>query len=183
MIQQIVNMSAANLATLLERTVEQPIIDAMESKRFLLMECSQITPLIYLLYHVLYTNYQSVGIFYENEATTVSIFSFLKGEYSLLPNWAKHKIVSENKHVMSFENGSRIECRSISSQAMRGRSYNVIYIDEFASFPEERINHFMESVFPVISYSKTTRVFIRKVWSQAGCKLQNNPLWSYIDHK
>jgi hypothetical protein len=48
----------------------------------------------------------------------------------------------------------------LSASAVRGGSYNIIFLDEFAYVPANVAEQFFSSVYPTISSGKTTKVMI-----------------------
>ena len=69
-------------------------------------------------------------------------------------------ILSWNKGSLELENGSRIVAASTSSSAVRGGSYNMIFLDEFAFVPTNIAEEFFSSVYPTISSGQSTKVII-----------------------
>ena len=61
---------------------------------------------------------------------------------------------------MELENGSKILAASTSASAVRGMSFNVIFLDEFAFVPNHIADQFFSSVYPTISSGKSTKVLI-----------------------
>ena len=68
--------------------------------------------------------------------------------------------MSWNKGSVDLENGSRVVASSTSSSAVRGGSYNMIFLDEFAFVPTNVAEDFFSSVYPTISSGKSTKVII-----------------------
>jgi hypothetical protein len=62
--------------------------------------------------------------------------------------------------LIELENGSRITASSTSSSAVRGFSYNIVMLDEFAFVPTNVADEFFSSVYPTISSGKSTKVII-----------------------
>jgi hypothetical protein len=69
-------------------------------------------------------------------------------------------IVSWNKGSLELENGSKIVAASTSASAVRGMSFNIIFLDEFAFVPNHIADEFFASVYPTISSGKSTKVII-----------------------
>ena len=69
-------------------------------------------------------------------------------------------MVAWNKGSIELENGSRITASSTSSSAVRGFSYNIVMLDEFAFVPTQLADDFFASVYPTISSGKSTKVII-----------------------
>ena len=68
--------------------------------------------------------------------------------------------MSWNKGSLELENGSKILASSTSASAVRGGSYNIIFLDEFAYVPSNVAEQFFSSVYPTISSGKSTKVMI-----------------------
>ena len=80
--------------------------------------------------------------------------------YEHLPNWLQQGVMTWNKGSLELENGSKILASSTSASAVRGGSYNIIFLDEFAYVPSNVAEEFFSSVYPTISSGKTTKVMI-----------------------
>ena len=84
----------------------------------------------------------------------------LQTSYENLPKWLQQGVVQWNKGSIELENGSRITASSTSSSAVRGFSYNIVFLDEFAFVPTTMADDFFASVYPTISSGKSTKVII-----------------------
>ena len=61
---------------------------------------------------------------------------------------------------MELENGSKILAASTSASAVRGMSFNILFLDEFAFVPNHIAEAFFSSVYPTITSGKTTKVIM-----------------------
>ena len=77
-----------------------------------------------------------------------------------LPKWLQQGVMSWNKGSLELENGSKILASSTSASTVRGGSYNIIFLDEFAYVPSNVAEQFFSSVYPTISSGKSTKVII-----------------------
>ena len=93
-------------------------------------------------------------------STARDILGRLQLAYENLPKWLQQGVVSWNKGSVDLENGSRVVASSTSSSAVRGGSYNMIFLDEFAFVPTNVAEDFFSSVYPTISSGKSTKVII-----------------------
>ena len=59
-----------------------------------------------------------------------------------------------------MENGSKILGQVLRASAVRGMSFNVIFLDEFAFVPNHIADQFFSSVYPTLSSGKSTKVII-----------------------
>ena len=69
-------------------------------------------------------------------------------------------IIAWNKGNIELENGSKIVAAATSSSAIRGGSYNIIFLDEFAFVPSTIAEQFFSSVYPTITSGQNTKVII-----------------------
>jgi len=92
-------------------------------------------------------------------------------------------VITWNKGNVELENGSKLIAASTSSSAVRGGAFNIVFLDEFAFVPANIAHEFFNSVYPVISSGKTTKIIIvstpngmnlfYKLWSDAVNKKSN----------
>lgn len=80
--------------------------------------------------------------------------------YEELPNWLKPGVVEWNRSSISFDNGCRISAEATSGSSGRGSSINVAILDEFAFLKPGVEDEFLQSVFPVVSSSKNSKIII-----------------------
>jgi len=69
-------------------------------------------------------------------------------------------ILSWNRGSLELENGSKILAASTSASAVRGMSFNILFLDEFAFVPNHIADSFFASVYPTITSGKSTKVII-----------------------
>ena len=114
----------------------------------------------YLLHYVLYNASVNVAILANKAAVARDLLSRLQLAYEHLPKWMQQGVMSWNKGSLELENGSKILAASTSASAVRGGSYNIIFLDEFAYVPSNVAEQFFSSVYPTISSGKTSKVMI-----------------------
>jgi hypothetical protein len=102
----------------------------------------------------------NVAILANKAATARDLLGRLQLAYEHLPKWLQQGVMSWNKGSLELENGSKILASSTSASAVRGGSYNIIFLDEFAYVPANVAEQFFSSVYPTISSGKTTKVMI-----------------------
>ena len=138
------------------------------------------TIIAYLLHYVLFNQNVNIAILANKSSTARDILGRLQLGYENLPKWLQQGVVSWNKGSLDLENGSSILAASTSASAIRGGSYNIIFLDEFAYVPSSLAEEFFSSVYPTISSGKTTKVMIvstphgmnmfYKLWTDAQSK-------------
>ena len=138
------------------------------------------TIIAYLLHYVLFNPNVNVAILANKSSTARDILGRLQLGYENLPKWLQQGVISWNKGSLDLENGSSILAASTSASAIRGGSYNIIFLDEFAYVPATLAEEFFSSVYPTISSGKSTKVMIvstphgmnmfYKLWTDAQSK-------------
>ena len=118
------------------------------------------TIIAYLLHYVLFNPTVNVAILANKAATARDLLGRLQLAYENLPKWLQQGVMIWNKGSLELENGSKILASSTSASAVRGGSYNIIFLDEFAYVPANVAEQFFSSVYPTISSGKTTKVMI-----------------------
>jgi hypothetical protein len=114
----------------------------------------------YLLHYAVFNDNVNIAILANKASTARDLLGRLQLAYENLPKWMQQGIVSWNKGSLELENGSKISANSTSSSAVRGGSYNVIFLDEFAFIPNHIADDFFASVYPTISSGQSTKVII-----------------------
>ena len=114
----------------------------------------------YLLHYAVFNDNVNIAILANKASTARDLLSRLQLAYENLPKWMQQGILSWNKGSLELENGSKILAASTSASAVRGGSYNVIFLDEFAFIPNHIADQFFASVYPTISSGKSTKVII-----------------------
>jgi len=114
----------------------------------------------YLLHYIVFNDNVNVAILANKASTARDLLGRLQLAYENLPKWMQQGILVYNKGSMELENGSKIIAASTSASAVRGGSYNVIFLDEFAFIPNHIADDFFASVYPTISSGKSTKVII-----------------------
>lgn len=115
---------------------------------------------IYILWQACFNKDQRILLVANKEATAIEIFQRVRMAYEELPNWLKPPVKEYAKTSMTLENGSRIGITTTTGTAARGQSVNCLVIDEMAFIEPHLVEEFWKSVFPVITSSKKSKVFV-----------------------
>ena len=118
------------------------------------------TVVSYLLHYAIFNDNVNIAILANKASTARDLLSRLQTAYENLPKWLQQGILAWNKGSMELENGSKILAASTSASAVRGGSYNIIFLDEFAFIPNHIADQFFASVYPTISSGTKTKVII-----------------------
>ena len=114
----------------------------------------------YLLHYALFNPNVNIAVLANKSITARDILGRLQLAYENLPKWMQQGIIAWNKGNIELENGSKIIAAATSSSAIRGGSYNIIFLDEFAFVPSNVAEQFFASVYPTITSGQNTKVII-----------------------
>ena len=118
------------------------------------------TSVSYLLHYAVFNDNTNIGILANKAATARDLLGRLQTAYENLPKWMQQGIISWNKGSLELENGSKILAASTSASAVRGMSFNILFLDEFAFVPNHIADSFFASVYPTITSGKSTKVIM-----------------------
>jgi hypothetical protein len=114
----------------------------------------------FMLWSALFNEEYVIGILANKLQLAQDILAKIQKAYEYLPPWLQQGIINWNKRSIELENGSKIFAYATSSAGVRGGSYNLIFLDEFAFVPHNMAVDFFTSTYPVISSGKTSKVII-----------------------
>lgn len=115
---------------------------------------------VYVLWYCLVNKDKAVLICANKLKTAKDILSRIKMGYEMLPNWLKPGIKTWNATSIEFSNGCKVTAEATSESSGRGGSINLLILDEFAFLSPGLQEGFMNSVFPVVSSSKTSQIIV-----------------------
>jgi len=144
---------------------QKDIVEKVHNNRFVIAKLPRqsgksTTIVAYILHYILFNQSMNVAILANKQATSREILYRLKLAYEYLPLWLQQGIVEWNKGSIELENGSKIVASSTSASAIRGGSFNMIFLDEFAHVPQNIAEEFFSSVYPTITSGTSTKVLM-----------------------
>jgi len=172
---------------------QQKFVNAIHQNRFTISkwprQCGKSTCVTsYICHYITFNQSVNVAILANRLKTAKEeLFSKLQLAYENLPHFLQQGVVEWNKTSFKLENGSRVMCDATSSTAIRGGSYNLLLLDEYAFLPSHVAEEFYTATYPTISAGTTTKLVIvstpngmnhfHKLWvdanRQEGHKLKN----------
>ena len=144
---------------------QQQMVTKFEDNRFVICKMPRqvgktTTVASYLLWKSLFSANYNIAILANKDTQAREILSRIQLMFEHLPKWLQMGVVEWNKGNIELENNSKILASSTSSSAVRGGSFNLVYLDEFAFVPSSIQEEFFASVYPTISSGSTTKVII-----------------------
>lgn len=183
------------------REYQEEMIETFQNNRFTICKMGRqtgktTTTTSYILWHILFHPDQAVAILANKQSLAIQIMDRLKLAYEHLPWFLQQGVMRWNKKGITLENGSTCDAGSTSSSSIRGGTYNLIFLDEFAHIKGKLGEEFFESVYPTIASGKTTKVIIvstpkgmnlfYKLWTEsvegANTYARIDVHWSQVPH-
>lgn len=144
---------------------QEKMVKTFESNRYTICKMPRqvgktTTVAAYMLWKILFTENFNVAILANKMMQAREILSRIQLMFEYLPKYMQMGVKEWNKGNIELENGSKILAAATSSSAVRGGSFNLIYLDEFAFVPSNIQEEFFASVYPTISSGKSSKVVI-----------------------
>jgi hypothetical protein len=114
----------------------------------------------YILWYTLFQESKTVAILANKASTAREIMSRYQLMFEHLPAWMQQGVKTWNKGDIELENGSVVFTAATTAAGIRGKSVNLLYIDEAAIIPNTIADQFFTAVYPVISAGQTTKILI-----------------------
>ena len=118
------------------------------------------TAIAYMLHYIIFNESVNVAILANKASTARELMGRLQLAFEWLPNFLKMGVLEWNKGSVELSNGSKIMADSTTGGSVRGRAFNLIFLDEFAFVPQHIAEAFFSSTYPTISSGETTKVII-----------------------
>jgi len=144
---------------------QEELVNTIYEERFTIVKCPRQsgksqTSLAFMLHYILFNEQKNIAILANKSATSRELLGRLQFAYEKLPMWLQQGVMEWNKGSIELENGSRILAGSTSSSSIRGYSFNLIFLDEFAFVQQNMAEDFFRSVYPTISSGTDSKVII-----------------------
>ena len=144
---------------------QKKIVNTIHNNRFTICKLPRqsgksTTTISYLLHYALFNPNSNIALLANKSSTARDILGRLQLAYENLPKWLQQGVINWNKGNIELENKSTIVAAATSSSAIRGGSYNIIFLDEFAFVPANIAEMFFSSVYPTISSGTKTKLII-----------------------
>ena len=144
---------------------QEKMVDTFVNNRFTICKLPRqsgksTTVVGYMLWNILFNDNQNCAILANKGQLARELLGKIQLSYENLPKWLQQGVITWNKGNIELENGSKAVAASTSSSAIRGGSYNLIFLDEFAFVGMNLAEEFFASVYPTISSGTTSKIII-----------------------
>ena len=148
-----------------------------ENRKVILMEGRQqgktTTSAAYILWYTLFQNNKTVAILANKATAAREVLNRYQMMFEHLPKWLQQGVTTWNKGDIELENGSKVFTAATSASGIRGKSVNMLYVDETAIIPNNIAEDFFTSVYPTISAGETTKILL------SSTPLGYNHFWKF----
>jgi hypothetical protein len=148
-----------------------------ENRRVILMEGRQqgktTSSAAYILWYTIFQEAKNVAILANKATAAREVLARYQTMYEGLPIWLQQGVKSWNKGDVELENGSKVFTSATSASGIRGKSVNLLYVDEAAIIPNTVAEQFFTSVYPTISAGETTKILL------SSTPLGYNHFWKF----
>jgi hypothetical protein len=135
-----------------------------ENRKVLLMENRQsgktTTSAAYILWYTLFQENKTVAVLANKATAAREVLNRYQLMYENLPSWLQQGVITWNKGDVELENGSKVFTSATTASGIRGKSVNMLYVDEAAIIPNTIAEQFFTSVYPTISAGNTTKILL-----------------------
>ena len=114
---------------------------------------------IFALWTAMFYPEQSILICANTGDSASEFVSRIRMAYELIPMWLKPGVLEWNKRSLKFSNESKIMAAP-TSPGVRGKTGNILILDEMAFVDSNIEKEFWEAVYPVVSSSTGTKVIM-----------------------
>jgi hypothetical protein len=147
------------------------------NRKVILMEGRQqgktTTSAAYILWYTIFQESKTVAILANKATAAREVLYRYQIMYENLPVWLQQGVTTWNKGDIALENGSIVFTAATSASGIRGKSVNLLYVDEAAIIPNNIAEQFFTSVYPTISAGETTKILL------SSTPLGYNHFWKF----
>ena len=131
----------------------------------------------YLVWYCVFNKSKNVAMLGNKVAAAREVMARFQLMYEELPIWLQEGVVEWNKGSIALENKSKAFIAATTASGIRGKSVNLLYLDELSSVPGTVAEEFFASTYPTISSGESSKVIITstpigfnhfwKMWDEA----------------
>ena len=127
----------------------------------------------YILWYTIFQDAKTVAILANKATAAREVLDRYQIMYEMLPKWMQQGVVTWNKGDVELENLSKVFTAATTTSGIRGKTVNMLYIDEAAIIPNNIADQFFASVYPTISSGSDTKILL------SSTPLGYNHFWKF----
>lgn len=114
----------------------------------------------YLLWFTLFNSTKNIAIVANKLTAAREIMERFQFAYERLPTWMQTPVKTWNKGSLELYNGSKVFTAATTKSGIRGKSVDILYIDESAFIENNVANDFFAAIAPTLSSGKSTKLIV-----------------------
>jgi len=131
------------------------------------------TSAAYILWYTIFQDAKTVAILANKASAAREVLDRYQIMYESLPMWLQQGVITWNKGDIELENRSKVFTSATTTSGIRGKTVNMLYIDEAAIIPNGVAEQFFASVYPTISSGSDTKILL------SSTPLGYNHFWKF----
>ena len=160
----IVNLDEGRQKIKLYEPQKKAILQIVDNRRTVICASRQVGKstlmTVVCLWYALFKKDFTIAILANKEDQAKEILERIKLAYEEIPNYIKAGVWDFTKEQVKLTNGSKIFVSTTSADAIRGKSVNLLFVDEFAHIRKEIAEEFFKSIIPTLSSSKKSKLVV-----------------------
>jgi hypothetical protein len=142
---------------------QKGFIETIHQNRFVLARWARqmgksTTCAAYFVWYMIFNKKKFISIMANKAEIAFEILYRVKEMYESVPIWLQQGVKRWNVKSIGLENGSRILASATTPSAIRGKSVNILFIDEVAHIPKKLWDQFYLSSYPTLTSGDTTQM-------------------------
>lgn len=114
----------------------------------------------YLVWYCNFNESKTVAILANKAAAAREVMDRFQQMYESVPLWLQSGVKEWNKGSIVLENKSKAFTAATTGAGIRGKSVNLLYVDEVAIIPNTIADAFFTATYPTISSGDTTKIVL-----------------------
>lgn len=112
----------------------------------------------FVVWYAIFNKDKTIAVLANKGDQAQEIVDRIRTTIENLPFYLQPGVITWNKRSLEFENGSKIFSAATSGSSIRGRSVDLLYVDEAAFIQNDE--EFFTSTYPVITSGKNSKVIL-----------------------
>ena len=119
-----------------------------------------VTTIGFILHYIIFNKFKMVAILAHKGSASRKLLAQLKLAYEHLPKWMQSGVVEWNKGSILLSNGTQVLAEATSSSSVRGFTFDIVVLDEFAMVEPNVAEEFYTSTYPTLTSGDESKVII-----------------------
>jgi hypothetical protein len=147
------------------RDYQEKLVNTFQDNRYIIAKMPRqvgksVTTIGFLLHCIVFNEFKIYGILAHKGSASRKLLGQLKLAYEHLPKWMQSGVLEWNKGSISLANGCQVLAEATSSSSVRGWTFDMVILDEFAMVEPNVAEEFYTSTYPTLTSGDDSKVII-----------------------